>query len=580
MTKLIIIIFLLHIAAVVSGQAEIKNLLSDQQAAHLHNALYKNIDDSVRVNILLRLAKYHLERSKERSDLDRSATFISTAKAINARQASGKRDGLILLYEAYLERRRGNTDAGKKLVNLAITQIQALNDEFHLAEAYLERIFYYDPNEPRQVVAIRNTFSTLFQRVPKLISPEQQDSCMSVLLNFYLLHMSNDTYSFATRLDYLEHLVRSYQLVKDRVFEFWSRKEIADIHYQQGQLNMAINETLQIAKEQEVGGYPGICFTYDLLSGLYFAGARNDKALYYSLQTIKSVKTAGDSMYLGQFYERVAFNYSRTGSNREAIEWNLKSLNHRIKHKQTEGIYGLLYDLSGDLIKLRKVAEALALVLPKKNMFPTESGWEKNYMLLGLAQCYAALNQNVVAEKYCDDLIELNELRIKQGEIKSNVILNQFLADFYFKVGQYSKAEKFFKITVAEWPKSGGDLGQSYKSHFLFKLDSARGNYISAIKHLQNFQLIKDSMSTARKTAQIEDLKISYATEQKDALINLKEQNIQLLTKKDELQKSKLQQGAVLRNISLGVAALLIIIVALLYNRYRLKQRTNKRLEL
>jgi two-component sensor histidine kinase len=52
-----------------------------------------------------------------------------------------------------------------------------------------------------------------------------------------------------------------------------------------------------------------------------------------------------------------------------------------------------------------------------------------------------------------------------------------------------------------------------------------------------------------------------------------------LLTKQDELQKSKLQQGVILRNISLAVVALLIIIMALLYNRYRLKQRTNQKLE-
>ncbi|HKC37646.1 MAG TPA: sensor histidine kinase, partial [Chitinophagaceae bacterium] len=40
-----------------------------------------------------------------------------------------------------------------------------------------------------------------------------------------------------------------------------------------------------------------------------------------------------------------------------------------------------------------------------------------------------------------------------------------------------------------------------------------------------------------------------------------------------------LQHGAILRNISLAVAALLIVIVILFYNRYRLKQRTNIKLE-
>ena len=580
MRRSILIAMLLHTASIVSGQAEIKNPLNNQQVASLFNSLNKNIEDSTRVNILLRLAKYHFEKGNEKSDLDSAATFIINAKAINTRQTSGKRDGLILLYEAYLARKKGNTDAGRRLVSQAIRQIQTLDDEFHLAEAYLELSCYYDPNEPQQVVAIRNVFNTLFQRAPKLITSEQQDSCMSMLLNFYLLHINNDTYSLVIRLDFLDHLARSYQLLNNKILEFWSRKEIADIHYQQGQLSIAINELLQIAKEQEAGRYPGICFTYDLLSGLYFAGARFDKALYYSLQSLRSVRTAGDSMYLGNFYERVAFNYSQTGNIAESVDWYLKSLNYRIEHRQTGDIYTLLQDLTGNLIILGRAKEALDLILQKKNMLPAQSDWEKNYMLLGLAECYSALNKNVMAEKYCDELIELNELRLKRGEIVSNVILNKFLANFYLKNGQYSKAEKYFKKTVDEWPKSGGDLGQSFKSHFLFRLDSARGNYVSAIKHLRNYQVIKDSMLTATKTKQIEDLKIAYATEQKDSLIKFKEQNIQLLTKQDELQKNKLQQGVILRNISFGVAALLIIIVVLLYNRYRLKQRTNRRLEL
>ena len=571
---------LLHIAAIVNGQAEVKNLVSKQQVTDLHNTLGKTIADSTRINILLKLAKYHFEKGNEKSNLDSAASLIMNAKAINALQTSGKREGLISLYEASLARRRGNTNAGKQLVNQAISQIQAVNDEFHLAEAYLELSCYYDARDPKQFGSISNVFNTLFQRAPKLVTPAHRDSCMSVLLDFYLLRMTYDSYPLEIRLVFLAHLARSYQLLNNKILEFWSRKEIADIHFGQGKLDIAINELLQIAKEQEAGGYPGICLTYDLLSGLYFAGARSDKALYYSLKTIKSVRTAADSAHLGLFYERVAFNYSRTGSIAEAVEWNLKCLNYRIAYKQTEGIYGLLYDLTGNMIKLGKSAEALELILPKKNMFSTQSGWEKNFMLLGFAQCYAALGKIAMAEKYCDELIELNDLRLKRGEITNNVILNQFLAYFYFDIGQYNKAEKYFKITVDEWPKSGGDLGQSYKSHFQFRLDSARGNFVSAIKHLQNYQVIKDSMLTVTKTKQIEDLKIAYATEQKDSLINLKEQNIQLLKAQDELQKGKLEQGIVLRNISFGVATLFIIIFILLYNRYRLKQRTNINLQL
>jgi two-component system, sensor histidine kinase PdtaS len=579
MTKLILITMFLFSTAIMKGQTEIKNFLSQQQVADLRTSLSKNITDSSRINILLRLAKYHFEKGgNEKSDLDSAALFISRAKEINTRQTKVKRDGLLLFYEASLARRGGSADMGRQLINQAITQLKLSNDEFHLAEAYMELSRCYNANDPQQTTSIKNVFNQLSQHVPMFINQQQQDSCMSVLLNFYFLQMSNDSYDI--KLDFLNHLARSYQLLNDKVHEFWARKEIADIHYNQGHLDLAINELLQIAKEQKDGNYPRICFTYDLLSGLYFAGANFNKALYYSLESIKNVSTAFDSMYLANFCERVAFNYSRTGSIAEAVDWNFKTLNYRMKQMQTGLIYSLMYDLTGDLINLGRTKEALNMILAKKNIYPPKGDWEKNYMLLSLAKCYAALKQNVMAEKYCEELIAFNELRMKRKEITSNVILNAFLANFYLGEGRNDIAEKYLRKTMDEWPKSGKDQGLLYQYNFLFKLDSAKGNYLSAIRHLHNYQLIKDSIQTTAKTKQIEELKIAYQTEQKDSLINLKEQNIQLLTKQDQLQKSKLKQDTILRNISFAAVALLIITMALLYNRYRLKQRTTRKLEL
>ena len=93
------------------------------------------------------------------------------------------------------------------------------------------------------------------------------------------------------KLSFLNHLVETCKLTRDKLNEFWVRKEIADIHYQNGKMDLAINELLQIAKEQKAGKYSRISFTYDLLAGLYTAGADFDKAFFYSLETIKNINT-------------------------------------------------------------------------------------------------------------------------------------------------------------------------------------------------------------------------------------------------------------------------------------------------
>jgi two-component sensor histidine kinase len=206
-------------------------------------------------------------------------------------------------------------------------------------------------------------------------------------------------------------------------------------------------------------------------------------------------------------------------------------------------------------------------------------------MLLSLAKCYAAVNNKESARSYCEELIGFLELIVKRKETSSDFPTfefwaDEFLSSFYLDDAQYSKAEIYFKKALALWETTSKESSVLFRNRFLFKLDSARGNYISAIRHLQTLQLQNDSIYNVTKSKQIEELKINYATEQKDSIINLKEQNIKLLTQQDQFQKSKLQQEALLRNISFAIATLLIIIVALLYNRYRLKQRTNKKLEL
>jgi two-component sensor histidine kinase len=106
----------------------------------------------------------------------------------------------------------------------------------------------------------------------------------------------------------------------------------------------------------------------------------------------------------------------------------------------------------------------------------------------------------------------------------------------------------------------------------LFKLDSAAGNYQIAIKHFQQYKTLTDSIFNEKKSRQIEQLQVEYKTEKKD-------QEIKLLTKKDQLQQANLRQASIIRNWITASAVLLILLLIVGFNRYRFKQRTNKKLE-
>jgi two-component system, sensor histidine kinase PdtaS len=67
-------------------------------------------------------------------------------------------------------------------------------------------------------------------------------------------------------------------------------------------------------------------------------------------------------------------------------------------------------------------------------------------------------------------------------------------------------------------------------------------------------------------------LKIQYETEKKD-------NNIRILNQEAALQKVVIKQDKFAREVMIGGAALLVLFLGLLYNRYRLKQRSNKQLQ-
>jgi two-component sensor histidine kinase len=106
----------------------------------------------------------------------------------------------------------------------------------------------------------------------------------------------------------------------------------------------------------------------------------------------------------------------------------------------------------------------------------------------------------------------------------------------------------------------------------LFKVDSAQGNYLSAIGHLQRYKTFNDSLFSEVKSKQLTQLQIQYDTQ-------AKEQNIALLTKQSELQQLALKRAETTRNAILTGAVLLAGLLGVSYNRYRLKQRSNRLLE-
>ena len=106
-----------------------------------------------------------------------------------------------------------------------------------------------------------------------------------------------------------------------------------------------------------------------------------------------------------------------------------------------------------------------------------------------------------------------------------------------------------------------------------FKVDSTQGKYLDAIKHYQLYKNLSDTIFKGEKSKQISNLQIEFESEKKD-------KNIDFLTKQSKLQEVKIANDTFIKYVFIGSIVVLVLFLALLYNSYRLKQKSNKKLEI
>jgi two-component sensor histidine kinase len=342
-------------------------------------------------------------------------------------------------------------------------------------------------------------------------------------------------------------------------------KEIADIHLNLSKLDECEKELLEVIEKYKAAGFKNLHYTYDLLSAVASKKGNMNQALFYALETVKSMEATGDSASAGTFYYRLGRIYSELGQVEKGIEWYIKSCDK----KSNVSFYTCLFAARG-LTSIGKSEEGLAFAQDAIKRNPPTNTQEKAYVVMTLGDCYAGLKQYERAEKYFLEMIRYDlELNTKDDY---SAMLNFDIADFYMDRKRYPSAEPYLK-KILTFPANAVPVPMLKEiHHLLFKIDSAKGDFVSAIQHYQMHKLFNDSIFNETKSRQIEELQIQYETEKK-------ERDLKILQSEKSVQQIQLQQANLTKNITFGTGSLLLVILGLLYNRYRLKQRVNKQLE-
>ncbi|WP_158286597.1 histidine kinase dimerization/phosphoacceptor domain -containing protein [Chitinophaga sp. S165] len=502
----------------------VKAFIAGRQLDKVNDMIRKSPRDLVSVHATLLVGQDYLERpGSNQTDLDSALRWFNKARALSRslKYQKGERESLRMIAKYHFE--SGDIAAGKKTYLDVIRQYHAENNIFDEADWWID----------------------LGYRIP------DRDS------------------TFPEKITYMTNALDIYQQLRDNPRAQWVLGARAEVYRRQGNLNMAEDGFLQVLNLQKIQGDRYLQNTYYTLMDINLYRGDYNKALAYGIACVQYIDHTGDSTVAPDAYEKLGTIYSQLTDHDRSIEWYKKALVQHEKNTDKEHACRINYFLTKELIKAGLPREALTILNRSMKNYPPKEPLNRELMAGAFADCYAALKQYQLAEKYYREMIYLENLTRSGNQISAMAYYS--IGKFYLDREQYQQADGYLDTALTITP---GRMPLSIVKdiHFmLFKTDSVLNRYEQAINHLRTFQGLSDSIFNATRIRQLEELQVRYETSQK-------EKDILLLRQKSELQQKQIEQSNLLKRVTFGSIILLILLLLLSVNRYRLKQRSMRQL--
>ena len=495
----------------------------------LRNLLHSSLPDTNRVKLLLALGRvYIFKPGEQKVDLDTAIIVAQQAFRLSHQIAYERGKGLSYLVVGQAQREKGNKKLGKSLIQQAINKLAKWGTEDDQADAYIEMANYYTLADEDLTEKTK-----LYERAVPLL---QQTSAKKKLAD--------------------------------------ALKYRGDLYQIQNKNAQALSDLRQALELYRSIGHTQLQDVYDLLGTVSTATGDFENGLHYGLLALKTAQQANDSSLSVTLFNRIGITYARLRQFNEAVFYWQKSLNAAKRIKDVPAIIPISLNLITVYHATQQDHKALKLLQQLSTVYPPTNIPERVQIAANFLRVYTALGQFGPAQQVSRQLLKLTEQLGPDDRGQSFARLS--IASFCIATKQYKRAEQVLALDKAYCERLGQMDMLAANQLSWFKLDSAQSNYRSAINYYQQYHALKESFLAQTQSKQIKELDIQYKTYEKQL-------SIEQLTHKSELQQSQLNlQQAQLsatqltRNFSLAVAFLLVLLLGLSYNRYRLKQRSHQ----
>jgi len=361
-----------------------------------------------------------------------------------------------------------------------------------------------------------------------------------------------NTDSIATLLDESFNTSMHVDRLNEIIFEAWASTNISD------DIIFDAREVLKIAKE--INYKKGEADALTNLVRLYLLQYESSKSLEYALGAIKLYEELGDKLNAGYNQMQIGVIYYTSQNFNKSQEYYDKAIRVFTELGEQEKLTTLYY-LSGlNNTRLKRYDEALVQFRKSYN-FKAEN--ENNQ---GMAECLTGISELFLELEKPDSTLFYTR-RVKEliknnssayGKAKVAIIESRA----YKLKGNIEKAQEYSKyaLALAENLDARELKIEAYQA--IAEVQELSQNYKSAYEWHLKFMSLRDSLFNEKNSMRISQLESAYRIERSESQIEILE--------KEQRINTILLRGAIVFTI------LIIILLFVLFNQYKIKQRSNQ----
>jgi two-component sensor histidine kinase len=481
-------------------------------------------DDTTKVKMLLILSREYLIRSGATAkDIDSSIISMKKAESLSHQLLYNAGIGSSMLTAASICNFKGEKDQGFALSKKALLFFIKTNDLPNQGEAYFLIGQHYIGHLDTQLMYYRKAVD-VFKRT----GHKEREAFVSVEIADYL--QINERYQES--LKYLIYALAVYKSIN----------------------------------------YPSLQSVYDLMDRDFVMLNDYTNALKYALL---AAKIAESKMYttlqVCTIYNRVSYCYNALNQFQQADNYAFRALQIAKKFKNNAYIQSVDLDFGLSLC-IRNPLKSMFVLREAQKLTKADDKISLQLLEFGYANNYIALTQ---LQKAAGHLKKLVALSVGENGNRLQERINITLARYNLKLRNNKQAIVYLKKLEKLCFTDRTSYYMLQNQFLWFEADSCASNYVSAIQHYQRYKFLTDSFYNISKAQLTKGLEIEYDIDKKDKAIQFKSKSIELLTKQSQLEQTEAKNTLFTRNVTIAASVILLLLLAIGYNRYRHQQLNN-----